>query len=500
MPGAPKYLYTPPQGTNIVRKFKDLGVILGTALLGIALIMPVAFGAGETFRDPTTYGSKFEAIMEQLRQHHVNPDAVGTDEELFKIAIDAMMKAIGDRHGTYLTPDGHEALKADLAPENYSGVGIKIAKGSGGLVILEIFRRSGLKLMGVKVGDTITRAYSSGGTDVTWDGKNVKELVQAIKGPAGTDVTLALKRGTTVLGEVTVQRVNTRNQYVYMSKSEAGILTIRITSFSNTIYDDIKEQLEENGWLRENGELNTDIIKAVAIDLRSNPGGSLRSAHQTGDIILPKDLTVVRVIQPPNEESDGRPVAIDFKTDKRRLIPNTIPRVVLVNGLSASASEIVAGAAKRHKEMPIFGTKTYGKGSVQTVLPLEGGGAIKTTTAIYLAGGDLEIDGKGIEPDNLIRQPDAPGISVDHKRLNGNIIRKSMDPDMDYQLRVAHTYLTLFLTGGHSLDSGDSVQSAIGKAGSAPQIKWNKALCDERGLRGCPASPNPTVMGTAVTP
>ncbi len=471
---------------------KQIATTLAAAALSMVLMLPALaetrIAAGETFRvQEDGYGAQFEKILENLRKHSTNQN-LPPDEVLFKIAIDAMMKAIGDKHGSYFTPEQYQRLQQDMRPTDYSGVGVKLSKGSGGLVILEIFSNSGLTLMGVHVGDTITRARSSGGTDVTWDGNNIKELVAAIKGPAGTDVSLTLKRGGTALGEITVQRINTRQEFVFMKLTD-DILTIRITQFSATIYQEIQDRLDENGWLKD-GKLNTDIVKGVTFDVRSNPGGSLRAAVQTGDVFMEPDKNVVRVITPPNEESNGRPVAYDHPTEKEAIIPceTIVVCAMLVNGFSASASEIVSGAAQKHKVMKIVGTKTYGKGSVQTVIPLPGGSGMKATSAIYLAGGDVEIDGIGVKPDIMVQQPPAPGVSVDNKRLNGNIIRKSMDPTMDYQLGVAHKYLRAFFNPDSPLayDSPEAQRRAMNEAHGAPKPQWTKALCDEKGLRGCP--------------
>ena len=496
---------------------KGLAVGLTTALLTASLLLPVISTPAEAqarFRtghpapeSGPDYGAQFNALINALREKYVNSDKIPSDQELFDIAMKAIFERIGDRHGAFFNAEAAEQFKDSINPTNYSGVGIAIAPTPTGVVILEVFDNSPLNMMGVKAGDVITKASSSGGTTAEWDSTRatndlrgmVMDMVAAIKGPRGTDVNLTVKRGSTELGVITVQRVETRQQYVYMKlKEETGVLTIRITSFSNTIRDDLTTMLEVNGWM-DGDKLNTDIIKGVTFDFRSNPGGSLPSAAHTVDTWSPSGVNAVRIIQPPNEESDGRPVAIDFPTQRDRLFPNTIPRVMLVNGTSASASEIAAGAAQVHKEMPVFGTKTFGKGSVQSIIDLPGGTAMKTTTAIYLAGGTKEIDGVGIIPDSLVQQPDAPGSNNIDKRINGNIIRTSMDPAIDYQLAVAHKYLELLISGVHSRASDTSHQAAINKAHGAEKPVMIKAFCEQYGLRGCPVTANPpTVMGTVV--
>jgi hypothetical protein len=200
-------------------------------------------------------------------------------------------------------------------------------------------------------------------------------------------------------------------------------------------------------------------------------------------MFLPEDTTAVRVIQRP-EEDGGSTTATDYKTEEPRLFPNTIPRVILVDGGSASASEIVSGAIQVHEEGIVIGTKTYGKGSVQAIMPLPEGSALKMTVALYLAGGTKMIDGVGVTPDSQVLQPRTVGMSDADRRMNGHIIRISMDPTIDHQLNVAHAYITAFLTGGFDFQSAASKQQALNQAHGAKTI-IDQAVCDLKGLRGC---------------
>ena len=433
--------------------------------------------------DKLDYGDQFQRVLDAIRHNNVNAEAVKSEEELFNIAIDAILEKIGDTHGSYFSAEEFQRLNEDLQPANYTGVGIAISPGAGGALILNIFDNSPLHNMGVRVGDLITAAGSLGEPMVEYDAEDLMVLVTAIKGPAGTDVILNIKRGTTNLPPITVPRVQTRNQYVYMKRSETGILTIRITSFSGTIYGDIKSMLSTRGWLIRNDILDTSIIKGVVLDMRGNPGGVLGQAIHVSDLFLPKDAIAVRVIQRP-EIAGGSPVAYNYLTDNGRMFPADIPRVILINGGSASASEIVAGAVQTHKEGLIMGIKSYGKGSVQSVIALPGGTGIKTTSAIYLAGGTMEIDGIGVIPDAVVLQPEAIGLSADDKRFNGHLIRISMDPEMDHQLNVAHTYINYFISGEHVLDVPESRQAAENKAHGANTNLLN--ICKEKELQGCP--------------
>lgn len=479
-------------GTRTKSKRWFIPSCIAGALVGLLLtttLSPAAQPRYDTTQAELDFGKQFDQIYDVLREKHIDQEAVKSKEELFNIAIQAIMNELGDKHGAYFSVDSYQQFQEELRPTSYAGVGVKLAPGSGGLIILKIFDNSALHIMNIKEGDLILAAGSLGEEMTVWDGKNVNEMVTAIKGPSGTDVNLKIKRGGTELGIITVQRVQTRNQHVFMKRDENEILTIRLTEFSGIIYDDLKGMLDEKGWLTNDDVIDTSVIKAVVLDLRFNRGGSLGQAIEISDMFLPADKTVVRVIGPSEVEGES-PVALDYKTKRDRLFPDTIPRVVLVNGLSASASEIVAGALQVHQEVPIMGTKTFGKGSVQSITPLAGGTAIKTTIAIYLAGGTKEIDGIGVEPDAQVLQHPTVGLSADHRKINGHLTKISMDPEIDHQLHVAHVYLLAFITGGHLLDSDVSRRNAMNIAHGAKTLVI-KSLCDQKGLRGCPINGPP---------
>jgi len=432
------------------------------------------------------YGKQFQRVLDTIRNTNVNVEAVQSEERLFNIAIDAILEEIGDKHGDYYSAEEFQRLKEHLRPQNYYGVGIQISHGREGAMILGIFDISPLLHMGVRVGDVITAAGSLGDPLTGWDAddpESLQNLVDAIKGPVGTDVILHTKRGILNLPPVTVPRVRARQQYVFMKLTDEGILTIRMTQFSGTIDADTNGMLQQRGWITRNGTIDTSIVKGVVLDLRGNPGGVLGQAVYVSDLFLAKDVSAVRVIERP-EVDGGAPVAYTYITPNDRVFPTDIPRVVLINGGSASASEIVAGAVQTHDEGLIMGTKSYGKGSVQSITSLPGGTGIKTTTALYLAGGSMEIDGIGVTPDAVVLQPEVIGMGDDAKRFNSHLIKISLDPELDHQLNVAHTYINYFISGEHVLDVPESRQAAENKAHGA---KTNlKGVCKAKGLRDCP--------------
>lgn len=464
------------------------GAVLG---IGIAMAIGVVFpGIHLPFENVVVakvdYGEQFQTIIEGLRENNVNQENMLTEEEMFRIAIDAILKTLGDQHGSYFNSSDFSKFKEGLSPTNYTGVGMIIGPSRNGALILQIFDDSLLRFAGVTEGDLIYAAGNPGEDYVefsmTPEGGNLRELVDVIKGPAGTDVNLKIKRNSNELGVITVQRVETRAQYVFMQLNDNGILDIRITQFTDTVTGDIWDWLNEEGLLGDGGKLS-DKVKAVAMDLRFNPGGYLNSAANLSDMFLEKDLVIVTVVTPDEKTP--------FKSRHDPLFPPNIPKVFLINGTSASASEIVAGMAQHHKAAFLLGEKSYGKGSVQSTFNLEGGGAYKTTTAIYLAGGTVAIDGIGLTPGMVVPQPPSPGINDDWERLNRHLIRISMDPEIDHQLHAAHEFLMRFVSDRFKLYSEASVELSKDLV-QRTQTIITKELCESKGLKGCPT---PTMHG-----
>jgi len=463
--------------------------ILIGAIFGLALTTGYS-PAASRYTEPSEidYGQQFNELIRTLRDNHVNPDNV-SEEELFNIAIDAIMKKVGDKHGGYFDPEEYESFQQSYNPTAYGGIGVSLAIKPEGLIILDIFDNSPIQHTIIKPGDVITGAAGLGEEFVDWsvENPNADKVIEAIKGTPGTDVQLKISRNYTALGVFTVERVRTKLQTVFTNLSDTGILTIRISSFTQNARNDLMENLRDKGLA--SGDVLDSSVKGVVLDLRNNPGGALSAAVDISDLFLPKSKTAVRVIQRA-QEPGGNPTAYDYPSANGRFFPAAIPRVVLINGGSASASEIVSGAVMTHREGIIMGVKSYGKGSVQTIFQLPGGSAIKTTTAIYLAGGEMEIDGVGVIPHAVVLQPDTIGLKEDDRIMNASIIRLSMDPDIDHQLNVSHTYINFFINGEHQWGNAESMRKALNKAhGAKTDVN---GVCQEKGLRGCP--PNELVL------
>lgn len=435
--------------------------------------------------DNVDYGEQFQRVLDAIYNTNVNVDEIPSEAKLFNTAVDAILKEVGDEHGRYYSAAEYHLLNKDIRPQNYVGVGMEITNAQGGAMIISIFDNSSLNNTSIRLGDMITAAGSVGEPPVKWDAEaqNLVELADAIIGPAGSKVVLNIKRGVLNFKPITVTRIETRRQYVFMDLSPSGILTVRMTQFSGTVYKDITAMLYARGWMTSIGTLNTLIVKGVVLDLRDNPGGVLGQAIHVSDLFLPRNTPSIRVSSRPDYEG-GPSVHLDYTASRPRMFPSDIPRVVLINGGSASASEIVAGAVKLHKEGFIMGEKSYGKGSVQSITPLPGGTAIKTTTAIYLAGGSMEIDGIGVSPNLKVVQPDVIGESDDARRFNNHLIQRSMDPEIDHQLNVAHTYINSFLSGKYTFSMDGSRRAAESFAHAIKTDIWS--VCKAKGLMGCP--------------
>jgi carboxyl-terminal processing protease len=451
-----------------------------------APVLPVVKKA--TIRDAVKLGVRFQKVLETLRDNHVNPENVPDTEKMFEIAVNAILKEIGDKHGAYFTPKKLEVFKEHMSPKSYSGIGIQIMPTEEGLVIGEIFDESQLTMMGIRTGDTIVAGGSPGEKMVKWKytdkEHNAAELVGAIKGPVGTPVNLRIKRGYSDLGIITVNRVKTTNQVVFMKLDDAGILNIRIKSFTVTLANEIFRRMKDLDIVEGNNKIGYSTnskVKGVIIDLRENGGGALGSAVNLTDMFMAANKIAVRTVE---RVRDGTRNTKDYKTAYPHLFDMDIPRVVLVNGRSASASEVFAGAMQAHSEMVVFGTKSYGKGSVQRIFPVTDGAGIKTTIAYYLAGGTMKIDGIGVIPDNVIEQPEALGFNEGDRAFNEHLIRISMDPNADHQLNVAHAYLLSFVNGTFHLISSNSVNMAV-EASKATTTKLTKKLCKEMNLKAC---------------
>ena len=300
-------------------------------------------------------------------------------QTLFEGSLKGMVSSLGEPHSQYLDAEDYTSIMEQTSA-TYSGVGMVLGMGTDGLEAVSAIEDQPAARAGIESGDRIIKI-----NDVDTSTLTIEEASKRVRGEAGTDVTLVIKRGneektfTITREKITLPTVKSK-----MLTPDVGY--IRISQFAENTGNDFGLQYQD---LKKQG------MKKLIIDLRDNPGGLLTTAQEISDFILPKG-TLVTV-----QDRSGKVAEYDSAG-----IENPIPLVILINKGSASASEIIAGAVQDRKAGTIVGTNSYGKGTVQTILPDFGNEAIKITIAKYHTPNDRVIDGIGIKPDVEIALPD----------------------------------------------------------------------------------------------
>jgi carboxyl-terminal processing protease len=320
---------------------------------------------------PWQEASLFAEVYERIKREYV--DEVD-DHALMEKAMRGMVAAL-DPHSAYLDSEEFNEIRLSTMG-SYPGVGIEVAAANGVVRVLKPLEGSPAREAGVLAGDEIV---AIDGTEV---GADLAGAIARLRGESGSLVRLSIRReGTSALLQFALKRTQVEVHSVAAQTLEAGYGYVRISTFSETTPEDLSRAILT---LKRD---NPDGIKGLVLDLRNNPGGVLESGVKVADAFLESGV-------------DGRTRDARFEMDATPgdLIEGA-PLVVLVNAGSASASEIVAGALKDHGRALLIGRRTYGKGSVQTVMPLSRGGAVKLTTSRYFTPSGASIQGKGLLPD-----------------------------------------------------------------------------------------------------
>jgi carboxyl-terminal processing protease len=335
----------------------------------------------------------FTNILSIVKKNYV--EDVDT-KNLVNGAINGMLSSL-DPHSAYLTPELYKELQMDTQGR-FGGLGIEITVRGGILTVVSPIEDTPAAKAGVKPGDQIFKIEDEFTKDMT-----LVDAVKKMRGPRGTKITISIKReGVPELIDFTLVRDTIRVQSVRSRNLEEGYGYIRLAQFQERSDRDVQKALEKMA--AEKGGL-----KGLVLDLRNDPGGLLTQAVRISDLFLDSGLIVY---------TDGR---IDSQKQKYFAQKEgswmDFPMVVLVNGGSASASEIVAGALQDHKRAVILGTKTFGKGSVQTILPLDDNSALRLTTARYFTPKGRSIQALGIVPDIIVEStPQQQEAKTDEKR------------------------------------------------------------------------------------
>jgi carboxyl-terminal processing protease len=331
---------------------------------------------------PWEEARQFAEVYERIKREYV--DDVD-DRTLMEKAIRGMVAAL-DPHSAYLDSEEFEEIRLSTMG-SYPGVGIEVVAEDSAVKILRPIGGSPAQQAGLLPGDQIVRID---GNDI---GADLAGAISRMRGASGSTVNLTIRRaGTDGTLDFSLRRANVEVHSVAQQSLEPGYGYVRITSFSETTADDVNRAVAT---LKRD---NPAGLRGLVLDLRSNPGGVLEAGVAVADAFLDEGVIVT---------ADGRTADSRFRMDATPGdVTNGAPLVVLVNSGSASASEIVAGALKDHGRAELIGHKTYGKGSVQTVMPLSHGGAVKLTTSRYFTPSGASIHGKGIIPDIVEEGPE----------------------------------------------------------------------------------------------
>jgi carboxyl-terminal processing protease len=349
------------------------GVVAGPILLESGMRAHAQDGGrAETFRLLNLFGDVFERV----RGEYVEPV---TDRDLIENAIGGMLTGL-DPHSAYLNQRSFRDMQVQTRGE-FGGLGIEVTQEDGFVKVISPIDDTPAARAGVRAGDLITHIN---GNPVR--GLTLQEAVDQMRGPRGTQIRLTIRReGAERPVELTLTRDVIRPQVVRFRLEGNDVGVIRISSFNEQTERALRQAMQT---LRSQAGGN---LRGIVLDLRNNPGGLLDQAIQVADDFLDRgEIVSTRTRRPDDSQRwNARPGDI----------AQGLPIVVLINDGSASASEIVAGALQDHRRAVVLGTRSFGKGSVQTVIPLQGNGAIRLTTALYYTPSGRSIQATGIEPD-----------------------------------------------------------------------------------------------------
>ena len=384
-----------------------IGVLSGLSVVSVILIG----GSGlqkvaAVSNDPYAGLESFTSVLAIVQRNYV--EEVPT-EKLVDGAINGMLNAL-DPHSSYLTPESYKELQVDTEG-SFGGLGIEITLRDGVLTVVAPIEDTPAQRSGVKAGDQIIKIESQLTKDM-----GLVDAVKKMRGPKGSKITISVRReGTPRLLDFTLTREVIKVQSVKAKTLEKGYGYVRLTQFQDRSGADLEAALQR--LTQENGTL-----EGLVLDLRNDPGGLLSQAVRVSDLFLDSGLVVY---------TEGR---LDNQKQKYFAHPGgqtEIPLVVMVNGGSASASEIVAGALQDHGRAVVVGTKTFGKGSVQTILPMENGAALRLTTAMYFTPSGRSIQVTGITPDIVVENltaAQAAAREIREENLRGHFDQPGRPP------------------------------------------------------------------------
>ncbi|MGZ5032698.1 MAG: S41 family peptidase [Usitatibacter sp.] len=381
------------------KKLQQIGLVAIGAALGVAASLhfsAVADRQTSAIQLPVDDLRLFSEVFGRIKSDYVEPVE---DRKLLKEAINGMLTGL-DPHSAFLDQEAYRDLQVGTQGE-FGGLGIEVGTEDGFIKVIAPIEDTPAFRAGVKAGDLIIKL-----DEVSVKGISLGDAVKRMRGKPNTEVKLTvLRKGENEPLDFVVKRDVIKVKSVKAKMLEPGYGLVRITQFQEHTGESLVAALNDL-YKQSNGEM-----KGLVLDLRGNPGGLLNSAVAVSAAFLPKNALVVYT-DGRTEDAKMRLTATKenyvrgaFKEDFLAKLPvgvKTVPLVVLVNGASASASEIVAGALQDHHRATVVGTTTFGKGSVQTILPLPNNQAVKLTTARYYTPGGRSIQAKGIAADIVV--------------------------------------------------------------------------------------------------
>ena len=329
-------------------------------------------------------------VLERVKHDYVNPV---DDHQLLQAAIRGMVSSL-DPYSAYLDGDEYDEVKISSSGQ-YSGVGIEVSMEDDEVVVVSPFEGSPAAMAGIRSGDIIATIDG-----IPVNTTTLTDTIGRMRGKEGTPVKIGILRaGNAEPLQFTLKRARVELRSVKAELLEPGMGYVRISQFSETTGNDLDAALTD---LRKR---NGAPLKGLVLDLRNNPGGVLEAAVSVSDAFLDSGVIVTAKGRTPESKFEMGATPGDAL--------NGAPMVLLVNGGSASAAEIVAGALKDNHRAKLMGRTTFGKGSVQTVIPLSGDRAVKLTTSLYYTPSGISINHRGIAPDiELERDHEPPSVAV----------------------------------------------------------------------------------------
>jgi carboxyl-terminal processing protease len=378
-------------------RLRSIGLIVVGAVAGVLISLNFQAIADRAMRSPLPIEElrAFTEVFGAIKTNYVEPVE---DKKLITEAINGMLTGL-DPHSAYLDQDAFRELQVGTQGQ-FGGLGIEVGMEDGFVKVISPIEDTPAFRAGIKPGDLIMKI-----DETPVKGMTLNDAVKRMRGKPNTQITLTIsRRGESAPLVVTLTRAVIRVQSVKSKILEPGYAWVRVSQFQEATAEHLVKHLD--------GLFKLGPVKGLVLDLRNDPGGLLHGAVAISSAFLPPKSLVVSTdgraedarkkfyASPDDYARRGNDVLKDLPAAVK-----TVPMVVLVNGGSASASEIVAGALQDHKRAKVMGTQTFGKGSVQTIMPLGNNTAIKLTTARYYTPGGRSIQALGVTPDILVEDP-----------------------------------------------------------------------------------------------